>query len=388
MPSDTLVVKSTESHKKFYDYLANNISRLSHVEGDSRTVLKELEEVIYMLLLLILSEDEEQDPENKSNVSMLYDTLRVLVQLYKNVLNSGSSKDRSSATLLQHPEVQKLLAAQHTDIPGAQSTEYNALPSGTEDFLGQSGDFFNNLDLNLGAGEDFELTTADVAMREARQQKEVGQDLNSVLNNFLNSSGAKALETKTNSLESGLNPATTQPPITDVDIDFMLSHNIPQQDQHRHNSSFDLFNHRLITDDLAFSDALNHPSPDPSLASSLHHQHEPILGNDLSLHLHDQFFSTNGHNTNEFDDNTLLGNLAPQSHPEPNDAHIPVSSHENYYAQPQQGLSMSPMLNILPNSPLVLPSANANNNQYNFLVDFNGAGSQPAMPGSEAPGSS
>lgn len=120
MSLDGVLTKTTENYKKFYDYLAQNYSRFTNIEDRSR-VCKELEEVIYMLLLLILAEDDDTT-DNPNDIGMLYDTLKVLVQLYNNVV-----EDKKGSELLQHPEVHKLLGGSNNG--GGLLTSLDASPS-------------------------------------------------------------------------------------------------------------------------------------------------------------------------------------------------------------------------------------------------------------------
>lgn len=144
MSLDGVLPRTTENYKKFYDYLAQNYSRFTNIEDRSR-VCKELEEVIYMLLLLILAEDDDTT-DNPNDIGMLYDTLKVLVQLYNNVVD-----DKKGSELLQHPQVHKILGnsanisvLDDLDTPPLQQHQLNQSGTSTDEFYVG----FNDFDFN------------------------------------------------------------------------------------------------------------------------------------------------------------------------------------------------------------------------------------------------
>jgi hypothetical protein len=141
MSLDGVFIKTTENYKKFYDYLAQNYSRFTNMEDRSR-VCKELEEVIYMLLLLILAEDDDTT-DNPNDIGMLYDTLKVLVQLYNNVV-----EDKKGSELLQHPEVHKLLGGSSND--GSMLTSIDVSPLHQQHEQNQNGHTIDDFYVSLG----------------------------------------------------------------------------------------------------------------------------------------------------------------------------------------------------------------------------------------------
>lgn len=354
MSMDGLVIKSTENHKKFYDYLAKNYPKFILHNGEYRTVLKELEEVIYMLLLLILSEDEEPDPENSDGINMLYDTLRVLVQLYNNVLNSSDIKEREKASLIQHPEVHKLLLSQRPQDQNPQEPGNDKMPlrdmslplplaHGAENLLDLSGDFYGNLGMDLGNGgqygilgldkedtrqeaglfHDLEsvIASSDTSMRddipmldqttsslkmkgtsEASQNGEVGpEQLKSVFYDQNLTAGIGATRELSNSQTQRQQVPHPSDDNSSIDLNYMVSQQLqqnliqPQSSSTRHHLGVSLDHGHSLTQGQPSQQFPYQGSSDTNSTSNSQHlvDHSDIEGHgDFPLHLYNQYFPT------------------------------------------------------------------------------------------------
>lgn len=290
-----MVVKSTESYKKFYDYLASNYSRLVvHTDGSNGpAVLKELEQAIYMLLLLILSEDDgEHDlPEEgktgssgspaSGGLNMLYDTLRVLVQLYKNGLDAGGvAQEQETAGILQHPELQRLLAESSvTALP-------NTMPAASVPTL-PSQDTFQDHHLS----DEFLHSLEFGAFGKSKDP---------------NSSSIQ--DDQFTRRPSGTGNHQAPLPADDVDLDYMLS-------QHDMDQEVD---HKLSLDALANDFGFASPG------------HNTAGGSIDAAALYDQFFNTS--NTATAGHNGGSGTV----HASDMDEHVMLQQHLDMLADPKQ----------------------------------------------------
>lgn len=155
LPQDDVFAKSTEHYKKYYDYLAKKYAKSLQNKTGYRELLKELEESIYMLLLMIVSEDEEvyagSFKDESEDLNMLYDTLKVLVMLYNDVLASLKAAEKEKR--LQQPE--ETSVAMGTDTQPTGEKDSNTISplahaQGTDDILVQD-DFYKGdaIDLDL-----------------------------------------------------------------------------------------------------------------------------------------------------------------------------------------------------------------------------------------------
>lgn len=287
----------TENHKKFYDYLAQNYSRFVSRKGDSPAVLKELEEVIYMLLLLILSEDEEPDLETKDGISMLYNTLKVLVQIYNEVLNSISAKDRAKASLLQNPQVHKLLEAHGLDQSTAtREDKGTSVPASsslsTDDFTDHNGDLLNSLGLLNGSGE-FGL---QIPVQSHLSKDNLTQNIDHLLalhpldgldtSQSLHTSGQP--KTSSPHTQSDLTSLDLNPGISSmVDLDYL----IPQHLQHN-------LHDPTGADSFLYHDQVADSNPG---TTQTHHAHNSeVVPQDFNMNLFNQYFSTHD-SSNDFE---------------------------------------------------------------------------------------
>lgn len=148
------VFANTEHYEKFYDYLSKKYAKTLQNNGSYRELLKELEESIYTLLLMIVSEDEEGDlgsevaMEGKEDISMLYDTLKVLVILYNDVLTSAKVMEKEKG-------LQK--SGEDLEEEGTEKQVRSTSPIHVqEDLIPQEDDFYGQT-LNSPIGVDLGL---------------------------------------------------------------------------------------------------------------------------------------------------------------------------------------------------------------------------------------
>lgn len=421
MSLEGLAIKSTENYKKFYDYLAKNCSRFTPKNGDNCGVLKELEEIIYMLLLLILSEDEESDPENKAGISMLYDTLRVLVQLYNNVLNSIDVKDRETSKLLQNPEVHKLLALHRHDQPHPSTKPSSHSPSlplapsvGTP--LDQSSEFYGSIDMGMGINGEYPELSAFGPTPVNRQESDLFRDIDRLIGTnttldvpasvpFQDSKdNGEGTDTSTASYEHQLDARLSDLPLSqtmlrhDADFDYM----VPQQAQESMLQDSSSMGVGPSNDKF---DPSHHPQAYPLTGSSQEtasttenrvQQSDAIMGNDFSLHIYDQFFTTPEHNTINFEasseDHSLSQNWSQHQNDHPlsstQDLSLESQPHssvldfkdfglvtQGYHYQHQNQVPASSSADLESTSPAPQSSGNGNTLFHNFMLDFNRGGS-------------
>lgn len=284
---DAPMARPTENHKKFYDYLAQNYSRFVSRKCDSPAVLKELEEVIYMLLLLILSEDEEPDLETKDGISMLYDTLKVLVQIYNEVLNSIGAKDRAKASLLQNPQVHKLLEAHGLDQSTAPREDRGpSIAAGaslsTDNFTDHNGDLLNALGLLNGGGE-FGL---QIPVQSYLSKDNLTQNIDHLLalhpldgldaSQPLNNSGHPKSSPHTQDLSLDLNSGVPSM----VDLDYLIP---PHLQQNLHDPTG--------ADSFLYHTDLHRGQAAPNSGTQSHAQNSEVP-QDFNMNLFNQYFST------------------------------------------------------------------------------------------------
>lgn len=378
MSLDGLLIKSTENYKKFYDYLAKNYARFARHNGENNVVvLKEVEEVIYMLLLLILSEDEEPEPENKDGINMLYDTLRVLVQLYNNILNSSDIKNKEKSTLLQHPEVHKLLLSQLPDT-GTSSNEKNRDINMAHDLLDPSTDFYNS----LGIDGQYIPESTDYP----REENELFHDLDSVMASSNALLGLDDLDMGKSSLK--MNPSDKSYELQPHnDMDYMVS-------QHLQGSSPSHM-------DILSQDQHQYPFHSSTSTSTQHLPSDPPgITNEFPLHLYNQFYPATRDTADcqpplqtPLGDNTLLQNLQPQHrHSVPTGSSITAQnvayqgrrslasqeSNQEFYHQQQRAFQHQQQILNFDNSTIITSSSDINNEAgqfHNFMLDFTSTGS-------------
>lgn len=153
--------KSIEHYKKFYEYLVKKYATSTLNNGGYQELLKELEEAIYMLLLMLVSEDEETDMEPKDDINMLYDTLKILVVLYDNVQTSIQVSEKVQVGQKTPFDIYPIqVEVQESHIQAPRETEKTSISPLThvQDnggvLLDKDEEFYNNDDLTSQMGVD------------------------------------------------------------------------------------------------------------------------------------------------------------------------------------------------------------------------------------------